>query len=96
VIEFAGWLGIFVAGLHPNAMVIGAGFLILQFFVPFASSASQAIFLSKVEPGVQGRVFSVRLLISRSMMPLAFLLAGLLADRVFEPLMLPGEHWRHL
>jgi hypothetical protein len=88
-ISLAG-LGILVAGLHPHVLVIGAGLVILQFFVPFATSASQAIFLSKVEPGVQGRVFSVRLLISRSMMPLAFLLSGFLADRIFEPLMVPG------
>lgn len=82
--------GLFIAGLNSSALVIGAGLTLLEFFIPFASSASQAIFLSKVDPGLQGRVFSVRLLVSRSMMPLAYLLSGFLADRIFEPLMKPG------
>jgi hypothetical protein len=47
----------------------------------------------KVAPAVQGRVFAIRTMISRSMMPLAFLLAGFLADQVFEPLLLEGGGW---
>ncbi len=34
-----------------------------------------------------------RSMIARSMMPLAMLLAGPLADRVFEPLLRPGGAW---
>lgn len=82
--------GLVVTGLHPWPVVIGAGLLILTFSVPMASGPSQAIFQSKIAPAVQGRVFAIRSLVSRSMMPLAFLLAGPLADYVFEPMMLPG------
>ncbi|MFZ6018811.1 MAG: MFS transporter, partial [Chloroflexota bacterium] len=67
-----------------------AGFFVFLFSVPIASGLSQAIFQTKVAPDVQGRVFAIRSLISRSIMPLAFLLAGPLADQVFEPLMRPG------
>jgi hypothetical protein len=67
---------------------VGLGLVV--FMVPLAAGPSQAIFQSKVAPAVQGRVFAMRSLISRSMMPLAFLLAGPLADYVFEPLMQPG------
>jgi len=79
--------GLAVAGLRPSPVVIGAGLFLLLFAVPPASAASQAIFQSKVEPAVQGRVFSIRSMIARSMTPLAFLTAGPVADRLFEPMM---------
>ncbi|MCP4418974.1 MAG: MFS transporter [Chloroflexi bacterium] len=82
--------GLFIAGLQSSVWVVAIGMFVLMFSVPFGSGASQAIFQSKVEPDVQGRVFSIRSMISRSMMPLAFLLAGPLADRFFEPLLHEG------
>lgn len=83
-------LGLMISGLQASALVIGVGMFILMFCLPFASAASQAVFQTKVSPGVQGRVFAIRGLISRSMMPVAFLLAGPLADAVFNPLLQPG------
>jgi len=92
VIGFIGLasLGLIVAGWQATTLFVGMGLFILMFSVPFGSGNSQAIFQSKVEPDVQGRVFSIRSMISRSMMPLAFLLAGPLADQVFEPLLREG------
>jgi MFS transporter, DHA3 family, macrolide efflux protein len=43
--------------------------------------------LLKVPLSMQGRVFSTRMMLAWSSIPLAFLLAGPLADRVFEPLL---------
>ena len=83
-------LGLVVAGLRTNPIFPGAGFFILLLFVPIASGTSMAVWQSKVPPEMQGRVFSVRALISQSMMPLAFLIAGPLADYIFEPLMSDG------
>lgn len=85
-----GALGVFMAGTVRSALVVGAGFFLLLFNVAIGSTLSQAIFQSKVAPAVQGRVFATRTMISRSIMPLAFLLAGPLADRVFEPLLREG------
>ncbi|BAU16019.1 major facilitator superfamily transporter (plasmid) [Leptolyngbya sp. NIES-3755] len=62
---------------------------ITAFFVPFVGSANQAIWLAKVEPEVQGRVFAARYLIAQAASPLGFAIAGPLADYVFEPAMLP-------
>jgi DHA3 family macrolide efflux protein-like MFS transporter len=92
VIGFIGLagVGLLITGVRPEAVFAGAGLFLLLFSVPFASSASQAIFQTKVAPEVQGRVFAMRSMISRSMTPLAFALAGPLADRVFEPLMQAG------
>jgi len=83
-------VGLLVIGLQPNVVLISAGFFVLLFGVPMGSGPSQAIFQSKVAPDVQGRVFAIRNMISRSMMPIAFLSAGPLADFVFGPLMREG------
>jgi len=80
-------LGLAVAGLRPSPLVIAGGMFFAMVFIPLASGMSQTIFQTKVAPEVQGRVFSMRAMISRAMMPLAFLLSGPLADYVFEPLM---------
>ena len=82
--------GMVIAGLQPNPWLIGAGLFILMFSVPLASGNSQVVFQTKVPHELQGRVFSVRSTISQSMMPLAFLTAGPLADKFFEPLMQEG------
>ena len=42
---------------------------------------------TKVEPSILGRVQSVDQLLSTLAIPLAFLIAGPLADNVFEPLL---------
>ncbi|MBE0669433.1 MAG: MFS transporter [Anaerolineales bacterium] len=84
------WIGFLIAGLRPHPFYIGAGLFILMFFIPLASGNSQVVFQSKVAPEVQGRVFSIRSMMSQSMMPLAFVTAGPLADYVFEPLMKDG------
>lgn len=83
-------LGVLLVGVRAEALWIGAGYFVLMFFVPLAAGTSQAVFQTKVAADVQGRVFAIRSMISRSMMPLAFLLAGPLADAVFEPAMRPG------
>ncbi len=83
-------LGVVMIGARPSPWVIGAGFALLLFAIPLSSGSTQAIFAGKVAPDVQGRVFAIRSMIAQSMMPIAFLLAGPLADRVFEPLMQTG------
>jgi hypothetical protein len=86
-------VGMVIAGLRPNPFIVAMGFFWLMLFIPLASSSSQAVFQSKVAPDIQGRVFSIRAMISRSVMPIAYLTAGPLADRVFGPLMDTGGAW---
>ncbi len=83
-------MGFIVAGLKPSMLIIGIGLFILTFFIPFGSGPSSAIFAAKVLPDVQGRVFATRTMISQSMMPIAFILSGVLADNVFNPLLVEG------
>lgn len=95
VISYIGFamVGMLVAGLRPSPYFVGAGLLWLMIFIPLASASSQAVFQAKVAPEVQGRVFSIRGMISRSVMPIAFLIAGPLADRVFNPLLEVNGAW---
>ena len=58
--------------------------------MPISNGCSQAIWQTKVAPDVQGRVFAVRRMIAWSMMPLAYIVAGPLADRLFRPLLVDG------
>ena len=58
--------------------------------MPLLLGTSQALWQSKVPPDLQGRVFAMRRLVAWSTLPLAFVVAGPLADRVFEPWLAPG------
>jgi MFS family permease len=95
VIGFIGLslVGMCIAGLRPSPYSIGAGFFWMMICIPLASASSNAIFQAKVAPEIQGRVFSIRAMISRSVMPVAFLTAGPLADYVFNPLMEINGAW---
>jgi hypothetical protein len=62
----------------------------LMLVSPLINTSNQAIWQAKVEPDVQGRVFSTRRLIAQVSAPPAMLIAGFLADNVFEPGMKVG------
>ncbi|MDX1524474.1 MAG: MFS transporter, partial [Anaerolineae bacterium] len=52
-----------------------------------------AIWQAKVAPKVQGRVFSIQAMFQTGTMPLGYLVAGPLADLVFEPAMAVNGSW---
>ena len=58
--------------------------------VPLINSIYLALWQSKVEREIQGRVFAMRRLVVQITAPLAYLIAGPLSDHVFEPLLAPG------
>jgi DHA3 family macrolide efflux protein-like MFS transporter len=66
-----------------------AGFL-STFFIPFITSPNQSIWQAKTPPELQGRVFALRGMLQMATIPLGFLIAGPLADLVFEPAMNAG------
>jgi MFS transporter, DHA3 family, macrolide efflux protein len=61
-----------------------------SFNFPILGSSLDAIWLSKVSPEIQGRVFATRSMIVMIISSLGYLIAGPLADRVFEPAMKSG------
>lgn len=77
---------VLVAGRASIIWVTAAVWLGMS-VVPIISATSQALWLSKIEPDLQGRVASVRMTVAQSMLPISYVLVGPLADNLFEPLM---------
>ena len=71
-------------------IIWAGGFLVSACVGTMVNGLSQSIWQAKVPAGLQGRVFSARRMIAWIVMPVATLLAGPLADEVFEPAMRPG------
>jgi predicted MFS family arabinose efflux permease len=80
-------IGLMIAGLRPSTIVVAFGIFVVLVVIPIAAGTSQAIWQSKIPPELQGRVFSLRLMMAMAATPPAYVLAGPLADRVFEPLL---------
>jgi DHA3 family macrolide efflux protein-like MFS transporter len=85
-----GGLALALAGLRPSIALIASAVFAYSFLMPTMAGCSQAIWQVKVPPDLQGRVFSVRRTIAWSFTPVAFVVAGPLADRVFKPLLAEG------
>ncbi len=83
-------VGLALIGLTPGAITISLGYFVMMFAIPLASGCSVSIAQTKIAPGAQGRTNAIRTMISRSMMPLAYLISGPLADNLFEPAMRSG------
>jgi MFS transporter, DHA3 family, macrolide efflux protein len=90
-----GWLGsalfgTLILGLGRSLPIWVIGGFLGSFFIPVINGSNQAIWQAKVAPDVQGRVFAARRLIAQIVGPVGILVAGPLADRVFEPAMHEG------
>jgi hypothetical protein len=92
---FAGLGGLAVIGAAFTTSVPGLAAVVALFFffLPLTSGASQVVWQRAVPPELQGRVFAVRSTLALSIVPLASIAAGPLADRVFEPAMAVGGSW---
>jgi len=91
-------IGTIGAGLSKTAFGLGQMLLIwipAQFCsslnFPLLGSSSDAIWLTHIKPDVQGRVFAARRVSILVASTIGYLIAGPLADYVFEPAMIPGN-----
>jgi MFS family permease len=80
---------IMIGGVAPNAPLITVASFLYLLCVPIITACSQTIWQRKIPTELQGRAFALRQLIARSALLPAYLLAGPLADFVFEPLLAP-------
>jgi len=90
---FLGGVVIAMSGVRPSAVLIAASGFAMMFVLPVLQSTSQVLWQTKVALGMQGRVFALRRMLAQASLPAAYLTAGPLADRVFEPLMREGGAW---
>jgi MFS transporter, DHA3 family, macrolide efflux protein len=72
-------------GIKLSLAIASIGVFIYQFADPIIMGSNRAIWQSKVPLGLQGRVFSLQLMFQRAALIPAFLVAGVLVDRFFEP-----------
>lgn len=78
-----------ILGLTRIPAILVAANFTAGLFKPSANSCESSIWLSKVEPTVQGRVFATSSFLDGITYPLGLLIAGPLADYFFEPAMMP-------
>jgi MFS family permease len=79
-----------ILGFNVTITTFALGGFFFMFVMPILNGSSQALWQSKTVPDVQGRVFAVRRMIAQFTSPFAILLAGPLAERVFQPLVSAG------
>jgi len=82
-----GCIGLTVLGLGREMIVWSVGGFLLFFFLPLGNASLQSIWQAKTPADVQGRVFAARRMIAQGSLPLAYLVAGPLSDRLVEPAM---------
>jgi DHA3 family macrolide efflux protein-like MFS transporter len=84
-------LGTFLMGLGRAWIVWAAAYFFFTFFVVFVNTSEQALWQTKVNPALQGRVAANRLLLIQIPYLVAMPLAGWLADHIFEPDMIANQ-----
>ncbi len=87
---FISFCGIIFLGLANTTVLWAAALFLESFSIPLVNTSNQAIWQSKIPPEIQGKVFSARLVIAQIAGPFSMLVAGPLADRVFEPALSQG------
>jgi MFS family permease len=83
-------LAVIAAGLSPSAPLVAGALFVTFLCVPIAIGSAHAILQTKVDPGMQGRVFALRMTLNTGAFALAYVTGGPLVDLIFEPLMAQG------
>ncbi len=81
---------LFLGGLRPNTVLVASAAFVFLFCFPLINGCSAALWQTKIAPEVLGRTTAVQRVIAMSALPLASLIAGPLAEYVFEPLLVEG------
>lgn len=83
-------LGLITLGFRPSLTVAGIGAFCFLFGATVVSASNQTMWQSKVPGELLGRVLGLNRMVAWLSLPLSFVIAGPLADHVFEPLMMAG------
>ena len=77
-------------GFRPNFWPIAVGAFGAHLTIAIVLGSNQSLWQTKVAHEAQGRVFAAQQMFAKAVSPLAYLAAGPLAEKVFEPLMGSG------
>jgi MFS family permease len=90
IFELLSGLCFMLMGLRPAFWPVAVGAFGAHVTIAIVFGSNQALWQTKIEHEKQGRVFAVQQTIGRLASPLAYLLAGPLAEKIFEPWMTAG------
>ncbi len=77
-------------GLRPNLLLVAGAAFLAHFTLAFVSGLNEALWQGQTPRDVQGRVFALKQAVVKGVTLLAYALAGVLGDRVLQPLLLAG------
>lgn len=80
-------LALALHGLAPSMLLVTAAGFALFAMLPVIGACNDSLWQSKVPAALQGRCFAIQRVLSESAMPVGYVLAGPLAERLFEPLL---------
>ncbi|MEM7344679.1 MAG: MFS transporter, partial [Chloroflexota bacterium] len=80
-------IGAFLAGLRESSWLIAAGMLMIGIAFVFMIGLNRVIWQVKAAPEILGRIFAIRVALGVGAQSLGILIAGPLAEQIFEPLM---------
>jgi MFS family permease len=78
-------LFLMLLGIKESAFLVTLATCLMFLLLPIGNAASQVIWQSKVPLNVQGRVFALRRMIAISLSPIAYITAGPLVEKIFDP-----------
>lgn len=84
-----GGIGLAAMGFWTHPLPITVACFLFFFSMPFVNACQETLWRRKIEFDMQGRIFALTRMIVASASTLAFIIAGPLADQVFEPLLAP-------
>lgn len=82
-------------GMRPSLPLVAGALFLSMLVAPSVQACSQGIWLGKTPQHMMGRVLAIRRMLALSTRPLAALASGPVAERVFNPLLVPGGTLEH-
>ncbi len=82
-----------IYGMTRSPLAMGMALFFVLFPVPIINASFMSLLQIKIPPDLQGRVFSAVLQLAMLLNPLTYLIAGPLADKVFEPAVGTASWW---
>ena len=90
VFSLLGGLCLALHGLWPSFTLVATAGFVLFAMLPFIAVASKALWQTKVPADLQGRCSAIQQVVSNSVTPIGYGLAGPLSEYVFQPLLASG------
>lgn len=88
-------LALCIGALRPNLVLVAGAAFVFLFCSAVINTSNRSIWQQKVEPAMQGRVISLENMVATAPLPVAYLLAGPVADHLSRPLLISDTAFGH-